>query len=119
MISQINRVVITVANQERSKKFYQDVLAMTAERTDEKGTLLKFANGCLQLQHVGDEMRHHALEGASHFSLHCDFPIDELLIHLNKHHARVIGKVEVKQGRDCILINDPDNNLIELCCAKS
>ena len=118
MISHIDHIVFTVSDIERSSNFYQQVLNMQVISFGEQHCAVRFGEQSLYLQRLGDEVRHHAMEGAGNVGFVSDWTMEDILSHLQKHQVVVLeGPVE-KQGplgvMSCVYLNDPDNNLIEI-----
>ncbi|MBM6549626.1 VOC family protein [Marinomonas ostreistagni] len=116
MIRGIERVVLTVSNRAQALDFYQRVLQMS--RLQQTQDCVVAGTQIIQFQLLGEEMRHHALEGAAHLCLSTDWGMDDLLQHLDKHAVMVLEgpiKQSTAQGQcQAVFFNDLDNNLIEV-----
>lgn len=114
MIRRFDCVVLTVADIDRSLAFYQTVFGLEA-LPEGQGEGVKIGQEKILFQNTGEEMRHHALEGAAHFSLLSDLTAEQLILHFDQ------LQVELLEGPvDCgnyvsYILNDPDNNLIQVC----
>lgn len=117
MIKRFDLIVLTVADAVRSQAFYKTVFNMEPLPV-ELGVGVSFGDEKIMFQHIGDELRHHALEGAAHFCLVSDLNAAQLLMHFEQLQVELLeGPVE--QG-DYItfLMYDLDRNLIQVKSKK-
>lgn len=116
MICGIERVVLTVADVAQAVAFYERVLQ--TPRLAQSTNCVMAGSQCIQFQCLGEEMRHHALEGAAHLCMTTDWTMPALLDHLTQQSVLVLeGPVaqSTAQGHcQTLYLHDLDNNLIEL-----
>ena len=117
MIHHIERIVLTVTDVDRAIDFYERVLLMTAT-TQSQQTFMMFGEQSIQFERLGDEMRHHALEGSASFALVSEWSMEQLLQHLRSQQVAILeGPVTTQTAHGSeqfVYVNDPDNNLIKL-----
>lgn len=113
MIRRFESVVLTVADIDQSLAFYQTVLGAKALPSEQgRGVLL--GEEKLVFQTIGQEMRHHALEGAAHFSLLSDLAAEQLILHFDQLDLELLEGPVDRDGFVSFTFNDPDNNLIQI-----
>lgn len=113
MIKRLEHIVLTVSDVEKASDFYQNVFNMTPF-SEAEGSGVKFGDACIIFQTLGEDMRHHALEGSAHFCLQSELSAEQLIQHIEGTNAALIeGPIECS-GRVMFVLNDPDNNLIKV-----
>ncbi|WP_415663457.1 VOC family protein [Vibrio taketomensis] len=95
MISHIDHIVLTVADIERSVSFYQRVLCMEAVTFANGRRALKFGQQKINLQLLGQEPRNIANVGSGDVCLITNWPLADVIEHLQKEKVEIIeGPVE-------------------------
>lgn len=120
LISHLDHLVLTVANLERSCKFYTIVLQM--EEINFKGRkALKFGHSKINLHEIGHEFEPKAMHpcaGSADICLITQLPIHEFMEHLKKCNVDILeGPVNRTGARSelvSVYFRDPDGNLIEV-----
>ena len=117
MIKRFDSIVLTVADVVRSQAFYKTVFGM--ELTSEEGMNgVRFCDQTIWLQTIGEELRHHALEGASHFSLLSELSPEKLTEHFETLQVELLEPPVDKGSYVLFLMHDLDRNLIEIKSQK-
>lgn len=121
MILGIDHIVLTVADLERTLRFYAEVLGMTLLREEDRPAALLFG---AQKINVHDQARtfepkaHLPTPGSADFCLVTDQPLAEWVDRLARHGVAIeLGPVERAGARgkmQSIYFRDPDFNLIEV-----
>lgn len=118
MISNIDHIVLTVADIEASVDFYTRVLKLRAETFAGGRRALHFGNQKINLQTLGMELRNHAATGSGDLCLVTEWPLADVIAHLGAEQVKIIeGPVEKVGARGpmmSVYFNDPDGNLIEI-----
>jgi catechol 2,3-dioxygenase-like lactoylglutathione lyase family enzyme len=120
-VDHLDHLVLTVADFERSERFYEGVLGMTLEVSTTGRRALHFGRSKINLHLVGSEIAPHALHplaGSADLCLVTSLTPSEVVHHLNE--LGVIyeeGPVR-RQGAQGVMtsvyLRDPDGNLIEI-----
>lgn len=112
MINRFEHLVLTVSDVGRAVAFYQRVLGLTAVDSDQ--VVACGTQTIIYFQLLGQEIRHHALEGAGSVCFTSDWSIDQVRAHLMKESVLILDEVLSDSLQSSLFINDPDNNLIEI-----
>jgi catechol 2,3-dioxygenase-like lactoylglutathione lyase family enzyme len=120
-IDRIDHLVLTVADIERTCRFYSEVLGMKVVIFGEGRRALKFGGQKINLHEAGREFKpgaHHPTPGSADLCFVTSTPLDDVLDHLG---SRGVGVVEGPVERAgalgpirSIYFRDPDLNLIEV-----
>ncbi len=111
MINRFEHLVLTVLDVERAVSFYQRVLGLPAVSS---GQAVACGTQTIYFQVLGQEIRHHALEGAGSFCFTSDWSLDQIRTHLARESIIILDESTPEAGLHSLFINDPDNNLIEI-----
>ncbi|RDL43967.1 VOC family protein [Marinomonas piezotolerans] len=118
MISRFNHIVLTVSDVEQSVAFYQRALHMVPGVLEDGQRFISFGTQSIYLQTLGQEMRHHPLEGAGNICLVSDWALEEVVEHLTSENIKLLAEPTTKttpQGvMQSVYFNDLDNNLVEV-----
>ncbi|MCO4787160.1 VOC family protein [Marinomonas atlantica] len=118
MIRRFDSVVLTVADIDQSLAFYQTVLGLKL-LSGEQGRGVLLGEEKLVFQSIGQEMRHHALEGAAHFSLLSDLTAEQLILHFEELDIELLEGPIDRGSFVLFTFNDPDNNLIHIFSSEA
>lgn len=120
-VDDLDHLVLTVADIEKTRYFYESILGMTAFTFGGGRTALSFGHCKINLHQAGNELTPHALRpmsGSADLCLVTRTPLAEVLDHLNSHGIRIVEGPVPRQGATgpilSVYIRDPDGNLIEL-----
>lgn len=120
-ITDIDHIVLTVADIDASVEFYTGVLGMRAVTFGANRTALEFGKHKINLHPAGKEFEPKALQptpGSADLCLVAEIPIEEIVVRLQSLHIPIIeGPVKRTGARGPIIsvyIRDPDGNLIEI-----
>ena len=120
-ISQLDHLVLTVANIQASLNFYSQVLGMQVIEFANARFALSFGKQKINLHQKDRVFSPHAAQpvcGSGDLCLLSETPMEQILIELSQHQVEIIdGPVERKGATGKILsiyIRDPDQNLIEI-----
>ena len=120
-ISQLDHLVLTVADPDRTCAFYFNVLGMEIRTTDKGRTSLHFGTGKINLHQAGAEFSPHALKptpGSADICLLTKTPIQQVMEHLIHHQVDIIEGPVKRTGATGTLLSvyfrDPDGNLLEV-----
>lgn len=117
MIKRFDLIVLTVADVVRSQAFYKTVFNMEPLPV-ELGIGVSFGDEKIMFQQIGDELRHHALEGAGHLSLISDLTAEQLIMHFEQLQVELL-EGPVDQGDYVLFVMyDLDRNLIQVKSKK-
>jgi catechol 2,3-dioxygenase-like lactoylglutathione lyase family enzyme len=118
MISHIDHLVLTVADVEASVAFYKRVLKMRDETFANGRRSVNFGNQKINLQTLGMETRNHAATGSGDLCLITDWPLADVIGHLESEDVEIIEGPVPKTGAQgpmmSVYFNDLDGNLIEI-----
>jgi catechol 2,3-dioxygenase-like lactoylglutathione lyase family enzyme len=118
LISHIDHIVLTVADIERSVRFYNRVLKMEEVTFANGRKAVKFGNQKINFQLLGQEPRNFARVGSGDLCLISHWSLDAILQHLSAEKITVIEGPVQKSGANgpiqSVYFLDPDSNLIEV-----
>ena len=118
MITHIDHIVLTVSDIEAAVAFYTRVLRLRTETFAGGRRALHFGNQKINLQTLGMELRNHAATGSGDLCLITDWPLGDVIAHLEAEDVNIIeGPVSKTGARGhmvSVYFNDPDGNLIEI-----
>ncbi len=118
MISHLDHLVLTVSDIERAVAFYQRVLHLEPVTFANGRRALRFGQQKINLQLLGQEMRNHARVGSGDLCLITDWPLAEVIDHLQREQITILEGPVPKSGAlgpiESVYFNDPDGNLIEV-----
>jgi catechol 2,3-dioxygenase-like lactoylglutathione lyase family enzyme len=122
-VTQLDHLVLTVADIDRTVAFYRDVLGMEAVTFGEGRRALRFGDSKINLHPAGREYEPKAARptpGSADLCLLIDSDITDVLAELSRRNIAIEeGPVERTGARgpiNSVYIRDPDANLIELSC---
>ncbi|SBS26608.1 hypothetical protein MAQ5080_00567 [Marinomonas aquimarina] len=118
MIQRFDQVVLTVADAIRSQAFYKTVFEMTPLPAEE-GIGVAFGEEKILFQQIGDELRHHALEGAGHLSLISELSAEQLIMHFEQLQVELLEGPIDKGAYVAFVMYDLDRNLIQVKSTKT
>lgn len=120
-IDRLDHLVLTVADIERTCKFYETVLGMETVTFQGNRKALKFGQQKINLHQVGHEFEPKALTptpGSGDLCLITNTPMNEVLAHLRKHGVAIEIEPSERTGATgkifSVYFRDPDQNLIEV-----
>ena len=120
-ISQLDHLVLTVADPDRTCAFYSNVLGMEIRTADKGRTSLHFGTAKINLHRAGAEFSPHALmpkPGSADICLLTETPIKQVMEHLAGHQVDIIEGPVKRTGATGALLSvyfrDPDGNLLEV-----
>ena len=120
-IQQLDHLVLTVADIERSCKFYASVLGMEVVTFADNRTALKFGQQKINLHQQDSKFEPHAQHpqpGSADLCLLTSAEIPEILQHLNNHGVEIETGPVQRSGAcgaiESVYVRDPDQNLIEI-----
>jgi len=120
-ISQLDHLVLTVSDLDRTCAFYSKVLCMEVRTSDTNRTSLHFGTAKINLHKFGAEFTPHALTpkpGSADICLLTWTPIETVLEHLVHHQIDIIEGPVKRTGAAGTLLSvyfhDPDGNLLEV-----
>ncbi|MGG2081607.1 VOC family protein [Lysinibacillus pakistanensis] len=120
-ISHIDHLVLTVKNINETCTFYTEVLGMNTVTFGEGRKALSFGQQKINLHEVGKEFEPKATKatsGSADLCLITDFPLSEVVNHLNKLGVLIeegpIKRTGAVGPITSVYIRDPDGNLIEV-----
>lgn len=120
-IKNLDHLVLTVANIERTCRFYTKALGMEVIKFGENRTALKFGNQKINLHLLGKEIKLEAFKpipGTADLCFITDTILDDVIIELKQNCIEIEeGPVERTGANGKILsiyLRDPDLNLIEV-----
>jgi catechol 2,3-dioxygenase-like lactoylglutathione lyase family enzyme len=119
-IVQLDHLVLTVADINRTNEFYQRVLGMKPKQTNERRSL-HFGTQKINLHALGHEFEpkaEHPTPGSADLCLISETPMAQILEHLKQLNINVIEGPVRRTGAQGALLSvyfrDPDRNLIEV-----
>ena len=120
-IDRLDHLVLTVADIERTCKFYETVLGMETVTFQGNRKALKFGQQKINLHQVGHEFEPKALTptpGSGDLCLITNTPMNKVLAHLRKHSVAIEIEPSERTGATgkifSVYFRDPDQNLIEV-----
>ncbi|MEC8082828.1 MAG: VOC family protein [Pseudomonadota bacterium] len=117
MIKRFDGMVLTVADVVRSQAFYKTVFNMEPI-TEGSSKGVRFEEQTIWLQNIGEELRHHALEGASHIVLLTMLPPETLSEHFQSLQVELLEPPKDQGTFVMFLMHDLDRNLIAVKSLK-
>lgn len=121
VIHQLDHLVLTVADLERTFHFYEDVLGMQRREFLPGRWALHFGTQKINLHETArpvDPNVKHATPGSADLCFLTKTPISEVALHLRAHGAHIISGPVQRTGAVgpilSIYVYDPDENLIEI-----
>jgi catechol 2,3-dioxygenase-like lactoylglutathione lyase family enzyme len=120
-ITDIDHIVLTVKNINKTVQFYESVLGMVGECFGENKMALKFGNQKINLHEYGSEFEPRANKptpGSEDLCFLTDTKLDVVVEHVKSKGVKIIeGPVKRKGATGPIIsiyFRDPDQNLIEV-----
>jgi catechol 2,3-dioxygenase-like lactoylglutathione lyase family enzyme len=120
-ISNLDHLVLTVADIGRSVEFYQRVLGMTPIVFGDGRSALRFGDSKINLHRAGQEIAPHAarpMPGSADLCLIAATPLAQVIEHLAAQHVAIIEGPITRTGArgelTSVYLRDPDGNLIEI-----
>jgi catechol 2,3-dioxygenase-like lactoylglutathione lyase family enzyme len=120
-ISNIDHIVLTVKDIDKTVTFYTSVLAMRVETFAEGRIALKFGNQKINLHKHGHElapMAKQPIPGSADVCFITDTPLQQAMEHVEKCGVAIIEGPVQRTGAigpmSSFYFRDPDNNLIEV-----
>ena len=120
-IDRLDHLVLTVADLDRTVRFYCDVLGMQATVFGPGRTALTFGASKINLHQVGYELEPHALHpvaGSADLCLITEDPLGQVQAELAERQVAVIEGPAERTGAAGTLrslyIRDPDGNVVEI-----
>ncbi|GAK87373.1 biphenyl-2,3-diol 1,2-dioxygenase III-related protein [Vibrio ponticus] len=118
MISRFDHIVLTVADIERSVKFYQRVLMMEPVTFANGRRAVRFGQQKINFQLLGQEPRNLALVGSGDLCLITDWSLEQVIKHLELQQVEIVEGPVTKSGAlgaiTSVYFSDPDLNLVEV-----
>ena len=120
-INRLDHLVLTVADVERTCRFYQDLLGMEVVTFGEGRKALRFGAQKINLHRTGHELEpksQRPTPGSGDLCFITDDPLEQLLEALARHDIRPIDGPVPRTGAlgpiSSVYFRDPDQNLIEI-----
>lgn len=120
-ISQLDHLVLTVADPERTVDFYTGILGMERVHFGDARLALRFGTQKINLHQAGSEYPPHAAQpvpGSADLCFLCDTPLADIEADLLRRHIAIEAGPLRRTGTNgpilSLYIRDPDGNLIEL-----
>ena len=118
MINHFDHIVLTVSDIERAVEFYTRVLCMEEVTFANGRKAVKFGNQKINFQLLGQEPRNIANVGSGDLCLIANWPLEQVINHLDKENIEVIEGPIAKSGAvgtiQSVYFSDPDKNLVEV-----
>lgn len=118
MISHFDHIVLTVSDIERAVEFYTRALCMEEVTFANGRKAVKFGNQKINFQLLGQEPRNIANVGSGDLCLIANWPLEQVINHLDKENIEVIEGPIAKSGAvgtiQSVYFSDPDKNLVEV-----
>lgn len=126
MISHLDHLVLTTANEAECIRFYTDVLGMKLESfiggtPPVERKAFKYGNQKINLHVKGREFEpkaHTPVPGALDLCFLAAVPLDQVIAHLQKLSVPIVEGPVMRTGATCrirsVYLRDPDLNLIEI-----
>ncbi len=115
-----DHIVLCVRDVGATRKFYQEVLGMTALEERAGKWSLHFGSCKISLQdaRTAPELAKNTVPGSGNFCVLTDTPIEDIVKTLHSHDITIVDGPAEKQGAVGILMSvyfrDPDDNLVEV-----
>ena len=120
-INRLDHFVLTVADIEKTCRFYSIVMGMTVIEFGQGRKALKFGNQKINLHQHGKEFEPKAEKptpGSADLCFIADTPLDKVVLELNDLGVEIIEGVVERSGANgpivSVYLRDPDGNLIEI-----
>ena len=120
-ITNIDHIVLTVRNINKTVQFYESVLGMVGESFGKNKMALKFGNQKINLHENGSEFEPRANKptpGSEDVCFLTDTNLDAVMRHLTNKGVKIIEGPVKREGATgpiiSIYFRDPDDNLIEV-----
>src|SRR5882757_3487609 len=120
-ISRLDHLVLTVADIDRTRDFYQRVLGMTPVVFADGRHALEFGDSKINLHPAGHEIAPHAADpvaGSADLCLIAATPLPQVIDHLRALDVTIIEGPVTRTGAwgemSSVYLRDPDGNLIEI-----
>jgi len=120
-IDRLDHLVLTVADIDRTVRFYCDVLGMEATVFGAGRTALRFGWSKMNLHQAGSELQPNALRavaGSADLCFITDDPLDQVQEELKENGVPLVeGPVQRTGARGVlhsVYVRDPDGNLVEI-----
>lgn len=120
-IKNIDHIVLTVTDIEKTCGFYVDTLGMNRIQFGDNRTALQFGNQKINLHVKGHELEPHAhfpVSGSADICLISETPITEVVNFLHTNKITVESEIVQRTGANgkilSVYLRDPDGNLIEI-----
>lgn len=120
-VDDLDHLVLTVVNIEKTRHFYENILGMTAFTFGNGRTALSFGHFRINLHQAGNECLPHALHpmpGSADLCFVTRTPLADVLDHLKNHAINLVEDPVSREGATgpmlSVYIRDPDGNLIEI-----
>ncbi len=120
-ITAIDHIVLTVADIDKTVRFYEAVLGMVAERFGEGRIAMKFGNQKINLHQHGHEFEpkaEHPVPGSEDLCFITETRLEDAVEHVKSLGVEIIQGPIARTGATGPLLSfyfrDPDNNLIEV-----
>ncbi|MBD5431062.1 MAG: virulence protein [Lactobacillus sp.] len=122
-ITNLDHMVLTVTNLNKSRKFYQDILNLDFIESNNGSYNFKVGSSLIKMRtqtNESDSIVAANLEpGAFDFCLETATPLQDVMDELNEKHIPIeLGPVKrhgVKGIMHSVYVRDPDKNLVEIC----
>ncbi|HEY6971636.1 MAG TPA: VOC family protein [Candidatus Angelobacter sp.] len=125
-ILHIDHFVLTVADIEKTCRFYSTVLGMEVITFGQGRKAVGFGTQKINLHQSGKEFEpkaQHATPGSGDFCLITDEPIEHIIEHLQKYGVTIevgpVPKIGAAGPMTSVYFRDPDGNLVEISNYKS
>ena len=120
-ISHLDHLVITVADSERTVRFYRDIMGMTIEVFGDNRLAIRFGDQKINVHVAGREFQPHALSpapGSADLCFISPVPVEDIIAGLKRDGMTIeLGPVQRTGALGAVTsvyIRDPDGNLIEI-----
>ncbi|MDG6773174.1 VOC family protein [Thiomicrorhabdus sp. ZW0627] len=124
-IRQLDHLVLTVKDLNKTVRFYESVLGMEKVVFGQNRVALKFGNQKINLHQAGmefDPKAGNTVTGSADLCFLTDLPLEQAMHEITGHEVEIIkGPVERTGANGPIIsfyIRDPDQNLIEIANEK-
>ncbi len=120
-LTDLDHLVLTVADLERTAEFYERVCGLTREISRQGRVSLHFGTRKINLHQAGSEFAPHAASptpGSADLCFLTDAPIEEAAAHVRAQGVAIIEGPVARTGAQgpmrSIYFRDPDGNLVEI-----
>ena len=121
LIDRLDHLVLTVADSDRTVRFYSDILGMQVEIFGDNRLALRFGDQKINIHTSGKEIKPHAttpLPGSADLCFISSVPIAKIIDHLQEQGVAIeLGPVPRTGSLGplvSVYIRDPDGNLVEI-----